>query len=75
MKIHPHADALYRVVPLNEGTFGVEVTIPGTSPTTVSSFASEEEADAWIIRTKSRIDTEVTAKKWFQRPGRFSRSS
>ena len=34
---HPHAEATYRIVPLKDGAFGLEVVIPGTSPTTVTS--------------------------------------
>ena len=41
MRTHPHAEATYRVVALSGGVFGVEITIPDRSPTTVSSFATE----------------------------------
>jgi hypothetical protein len=74
MKTHPHADANYRVVPLTDDAFGVEVAIPGTSPTVVSSFPSAEAAEAWITQTKSRIEAEVSAQQWFQRPRRYSKS-
>ena len=47
-KIHPHAEASYRVLPLNDGSFGVEVTIPDSHPTTVTKFDSSEAAEAWI---------------------------
>ena len=43
-KIHPHAEAIYRVIPLEDGSFGVEVTIPENYPTTVSAFGSEADA-------------------------------
>ena len=45
---HPHSDATYRVLQLQDTTFGVEVTIPDTNPTTVTSFATEAEAEKWI---------------------------
>ena len=67
MRTHPHAEATYRVVPIAGGAFGVEVKIPDTAPTTVSSFETEAAATAWIARTKERIATEATAGRWFQR--------
>ena len=67
MRTHPHAEATYRVVPLSGGLFGVEVKIPDRSPTTVSSFDSEAAAEAWIARTKLRVETESASGKWFQR--------
>jgi hypothetical protein len=67
MRTHPHAEATYRVVPLSGGAFGVEVKIPDSAPTTVSSFDSEAAAEAWIARTKERVETEGAAGRWFQR--------
>ena len=67
MRTHPHAEASYRVTPLASGTFGVEVAIPGTCPTTVSSFATEAAAQAWIARDKSRVQSESQTGKWFQK--------
>ena len=57
--MHPHSEATYRVVPLNDGSFGVEVVIPETHPTKVSPFATEPDADAWIVRHKSRVKSDV----------------
>jgi hypothetical protein len=54
-KTHPHAEAIYEVVLLDAGKFGVKVSIPDTNPTTVSSFDSEAAAEAWIIAHKARI--------------------
>jgi hypothetical protein len=67
MRTHPHAEATYRVVPLASGGFGVEVAIPDTYPTTVSSFATEADAEAWIARDKRRVQSESLAGKWFQK--------
>jgi len=67
MRTHPHAEATYRVVPISGGAFGVEVSIPDRAPTTVSSFADEAAAEAWITRTKERVVTEGAAGRWFQR--------
>jgi hypothetical protein len=75
MRTHPHAEATYRVVPLTSGAFGVEVTIPDRSPTTVSSFETEAAAEEWIVKTKERVETEGASGKWFRRggPGRVGR--
>ena len=32
-RTHPHAEASYKVVALEDGSFGVEVSIPDSSPT------------------------------------------
>jgi hypothetical protein len=43
----------YRVVPLKDGTFAVEITVTGTRPTTAArAFATKAEAEAWIAREK-----------------------
>jgi hypothetical protein len=52
---HPHANAAYRTVPLSGGAFGVEITIPGSHPTTMSSFGTEAKAGEWIARHKSFV--------------------
>jgi hypothetical protein len=70
MRTHPHAEATYRVVPLSGGAFGVEVKIPDTAPTTVSSFTTEADAEAWIVRTKQRVEQEGAVGSWFRRSGR-----
>jgi hypothetical protein len=53
---HPHAEATYRIVPVKEGRFGVEVTIPETFPTLVTSFASEAESAQWIADHKRQVE-------------------
>jgi hypothetical protein len=67
-KTHPHAEATYRVVPLPGGTFGVKVNIPDTYPTTVSSFATEADAEGWITNHKSRVAAHSAATRWFRAP-------
>ena len=54
-RVRPYASATYRVVHQSDGAFGVEVTIPETHPTTVTSFATAEDAEAWIARHKSAL--------------------
>jgi hypothetical protein len=53
-KEHPHAGAYYRVLPQENSTYGVEVLVPGVFPARVTSFATEEIAEAWIIDHKRR---------------------
>jgi hypothetical protein len=65
MRTHPHAEATYRVVAQSGGTFGVEV--PDTYPTTVSSFATEMAAKAWISREKQRVKSESLSGRWSQK--------
>jgi hypothetical protein len=67
-KTHPHADASYLVISLPNGSFGVQVSIPDTHPTTVTSFATEADAQAWIARHKNRVAHSAT-NGWFRRPG------
>jgi hypothetical protein len=69
MRVHPHAEATYRVIPLQDGGFGVEVAIPNTFPTTVSRFPTEAAAEAWIEEKRKRVEAEGVAQKWFRRPG------
>jgi hypothetical protein len=57
-KTHPHAEATYRVIPLDDGSFGVEVNIPDTYPTTVSKFATETDAEAWITEHQRRVQSQ-----------------
>ena len=44
-------EVIYRVVPLEDGTFVVQIDIPGTWPTTTAQkFLTEAEAEVWIDR-------------------------
>ena len=54
-KGHPHADAQYVVFQQKDQSFGVRVSIPDSYPTTVTSFASEAEAGAWIAAHKKKV--------------------
>jgi len=63
---HPHADATYRVVPQAGDRFGVEVAVPDTEPTMVTSFATAAEAEAWISAHKERVarTTSLSLRRW-----------
>ena len=64
-KEHPHAAASYRVVPQKDFTFGVEVVVPGSLPALVTSFDTEQIAEAWITDHKRRV--EENAPRGFMR--------
>jgi hypothetical protein len=64
-KTHPHAEASYRVIPLENGSFGVEVSIPDTHPTTVSMFKTEADAEAWIAEHRRRVQSQTQSRRWF----------
>jgi len=68
-KIHPHAEASYRVIPLDNGSFGVEVSIPDSNPTTVSMFKTEADAEAWIAEHRRQVQSQTGSGGWFRRPG------
>ena len=55
--VHPHAEATYRLIPGDNGSFSVEVAVPGTGPTKVSGFDSQAKAEAWIERHKANVAT------------------
>jgi hypothetical protein len=72
-KTHPHAEATYRVIPFDNGAFGVEVSIPDSHPTRVSKFETEADAEAWIADHRSRVQSQTQSGRQFRRsrgPGR-----
>jgi hypothetical protein len=50
---HPHAEGSYRVIPFDNGLFGVEVSIPDSPPTRVSNFKTKADAEAWITEASA----------------------
>ena len=69
-KTHPHAEATYRVILLDGGRFGVEVSIPDSHPTTVSAFATMADAEAWIADHQRRVQSQAQLGGWFRRSAR-----
>ncbi len=61
LKTHPYSLATYRVVAFADGAFGVEVSIPDSAPTTVSSFPTEIDAEAWIAEHRRRVAAQAAA--------------
>jgi len=67
-KIHPHAEAAYRVIPFDNGSFAVEVSIPDSNPTTVSMFKTEADAEAWIAEHRRRVESQAQSGLQFRLP-------
>ena len=65
-KTHPHAEATYRVIPFVDGSFGIEITIPDSYPTTVSKFKTEADAEAWIAEHQRRVQSQTQSGRWFR---------
>ena len=66
-KTHPHAEATYRVIPFDNGSFGVEVCIPDRHPTRVSLFKTEADAEAWIAEHQRRVQSQTPSGRQFRR--------
>jgi len=64
VRTHPHAEATYRIIPLKDGEYGVEVMIPDTHPTRVTSFATEDAAEAWITQHKQQVAAGVPPRRF-----------
>jgi len=65
-KTHPHAEATYRVIPFGDGSFGIEITIPDSYPTTVSKFKTEADAEAWIAEHQRRVQSQTQSGRRFR---------
>jgi hypothetical protein len=66
-KTHPHSEATYQVIPLEDGSFGVEVNIADNYPTRVSKFTTEPDAEVWIAEHQRRVQLENQSGRWFRR--------
>ena len=67
-RTHPHAEASYRVIPFDNGLFGVEVSIPESHPTRVSTFKTKADAEAWITEHRRRVESQAQSGLQFRRP-------
>lgn len=63
---HPHAEATYRIIPFNDDMFAVEVLVPDTQPATVSAFATESAAEAWIADHQRRVQSQAQVRRGFR---------
>jgi hypothetical protein len=73
MRTHPHAEATYRVIALDDGSFGVEVSIPDSHPTRVSPFKTEGDAEAWIAEHQRRVQIQAQSGRQLRRSSGFGR--
>jgi poly(3-hydroxyalkanoate) synthetase len=76
-KRHPYAEATYRVICRSDRTFGVEVRIPDTEPTTVTSFATKADAEAWIAAHQKRVaaSTFPNSRRWLKKRSKTSKAA
>jgi hypothetical protein len=49
-----HADTTYRIIPMDGGSFGVEVVAPGSPLAVMVPFVTKVAANIWIVDHKSR---------------------
>jgi hypothetical protein len=49
--------------------FAAKVSIPETYPAKVSPFATEADAEAWIVEHKRRVQAQSQRNSPFRRPG------
>jgi hypothetical protein len=66
MRTHPHAEATYRIIGFDDGSFGVEVNIPDSHPTRVTTFNTEADAEAWIAEHQRRVQSPTQSRKTFR---------
>ena len=64
---HPHEGAAYRILELPDGTFGVEVSVPGSRPTKVSGLTDRPSAERWIARHQERIAAGAVSRSPFSK--------
>jgi len=64
---HPHTEAVYRVITLEDGGFGVEVSIPDSAPTLVTRFITEADAGAWIEKHREKVQAKPTLSRSWRR--------
>jgi hypothetical protein len=55
-----NAEATFRILPQDDQTYAIEVSVPDSSPTLVRSFSSEQAAEAWVAGFKSRVESGVS---------------
>lgn len=66
-KQHPHLGATYKTVGQANGTYNVEVTVPGSAVVTISEFKTEAAAAAWIADHERQIAQGSLARAKFNR--------
>jgi hypothetical protein len=70
---HPHHGATYKLIARKDGAFEVEVSIPGTSPTTITNLPKRTDAEHWIERHKAVVDAGRPRRPSFRMPAKQTR--
>jgi hypothetical protein len=65
-----NADATFRVFQRIDKSFAIEVEVPDSAPTTVSSFPSEQAAELWITKFRERLENVGTGGRFNSRQRR-----
>jgi hypothetical protein len=65
-KPHPHEGATYRILELSDGTFAVEVTVPGSHPTKVTGLNDCASAEAWVSRHREQVAAGLPKRSTFR---------
>ena len=63
---HPQAEATYRVVPRDDGSFDAEIANPETDPALVKGFATAADAEDWITNQKKRVLATPSRRRGFR---------
>ena len=69
-KVHPYAQAEYKVFEQPDRSFGVTIVTPETSPANVTPFPTKQAAEAWIEAHKARVAEQAPDMR---NPSRFRR--
>jgi hypothetical protein len=73
-KTHPHAEATYRVIPFDDGSFAIEVSIPDSYPTKISP-CEQSRRQAWIVEHQRRIEAQMQPGGWSRRTPRMGNAN
>lgn len=63
---HPQAEATYRVISRDDGTFDAEIANPETEPALVKGFTTEADAEVWITAQKKRVLASPSRRRSFR---------
>jgi hypothetical protein len=53
-----NCEAVFRIFAQDDSSYAIEVVVPDSSPTTVSSFPTEADAEKWIVSYKARVEAD-----------------
>lgn len=53
-----NCEAVFRIFAQDDSSYAIEVVVPDSSPTTVSSFPTEAAAEKWIVGYKARVEAD-----------------